>query len=38
MNVKLCKIFNILNCECEFKKAIILVVMKAIYAVAYIEA
>ena len=37
----ICKIFDILNCGCEFKQAMILAVMKAIYAmdaIAYIEA
>ena len=34
----ICKIFDILNCGCEFKQAILLAVMKAIYAIANIEA
>ena len=38
MNVKLCEIFQILNWGCEIKEVMILAVMKAIYAIAYIEA
>ena len=34
----ICEIFQILNCECEMKEAMMLAVMKAIYAIAYIEA
>ena len=34
----ICKIFQILNCGCEMKEAVILAVMKAIYAIAYTEA
>ena len=34
----ICEIFQILNCECEMKEAMILAVMKAIYAIAYMEA
>ena len=34
----ICEIFQILNCECEMKEAMILAVMKAIYAIAYIAA
>ena len=31
-------IFHILNCGCEIKLSMILSVMKAIYAIVYIEA
>ena len=34
----ICEIFQILNCGCEMKEAMILAVMKAIYAIAYTEA
>ena len=34
----ICEIFQILNCKCEIKDAMILAVMKQIYAIAYIEA
>ena len=34
----ICEIFQILNCRCEIKEAMILAVMKAIYGFAYIEA
>ena len=34
----ICEIFQILNCECEMKEAMILEVMKAICSIAYIEA
>ena len=34
----ICERFHILNCECEMKEAMILAVMTAIYAIAYIEA
>ena len=34
----ICEIFHILNCECEMKEAMMLAVMTAIYAIAYIKA
>ena len=34
----ICQIFEILNCRSEMKEAMILAVMNAIYASAYIEA
>ena len=34
----ICEIFEILNCECEVKEAMILAVMNAIYAIEYVEA
>ena len=34
----ICEILHILNCECEMKEAMMLAVMTAIYAIAYIEA
>ena len=34
----ICETCQILNCKCEMKEAMILAVMKAIYAIAYIEA
>ena len=34
----ICEIFQILNCGCEMKEAKILAFMKAIYAIAYMEA
>ena len=34
----LCEVFHILNCRCEMKWAMILAVMKGIYAIAYVEA
>ena len=34
----ICEIFQILNWECEMKEAMMLAVMKAIYAIACIEA
>ena len=34
----ICEIFQILNCGCQVKEAMILAVMKAIYAIAYMEA
>ena len=37
MIVKLCEIFQILNWGCEIKEVLIFAVMKAIYAIAYIE-
>ena len=33
----ICEIFQILNCGCEMNEAMILVVVKGIYAIAYIE-
>ena len=38
MNLKLCEIFQILNCGCEIKKGMMLTVMNAIYAIEDIEA
>ena len=34
----MCEIFRRLNCKCEMKEAMILAVMKAIYAFEYKEA
>ena len=34
----ICEIFEILNCECEMKEAMILAVMNAICAIEYVEA
>ena len=34
----ICEIFEILNCRSEMKEAMILAVMNAIYASAYMEA
>ena len=34
----ICEIFQMLNCGCEMKEAMIPAVMKAIYTIAYIEA
>ena len=37
MNVKLCEIFQLLNCGCEMREAMILALMKGINAIAYME-
>ena len=34
----ICEIFQIMNWECEMKEAMILAVMKGIYAIGFIEA